>query len=153
NIGKYVTPSDVLFELVNPADIHLSLTVFEKDVNKLSIGQQLMAYSNSDPGRKHPCEIILISKSLANDNAAEVHCHFEQYDKNLLPGMFMNAVIELIENKTTALPDDAIVRFENKHFVFIARGNKQFEMQEVQTGNTENGFTEIIDADKLKELT
>ena len=29
NIGKYVNPSDVLFELVNPDDIHLALTVFE----------------------------------------------------------------------------------------------------------------------------
>jgi cobalt-zinc-cadmium efflux system membrane fusion protein len=30
NIGKYVNPSDVLFELVNPDDIHASMTVFEK---------------------------------------------------------------------------------------------------------------------------
>jgi cobalt-zinc-cadmium efflux system membrane fusion protein len=30
NIGKYVTPSDILFEIVNPSDIHLALTVFEK---------------------------------------------------------------------------------------------------------------------------
>ena len=28
NIGKYVNPSDILFELINPEDIHLNLTVF-----------------------------------------------------------------------------------------------------------------------------
>jgi cobalt-zinc-cadmium efflux system membrane fusion protein len=152
NIGKYVNPSDVLFELVNPADIHLSLTVFEKDINKLSIGQKLVAYTNTNPDKKYSCEIILISKNLENNNATQVHCHFNQYDKTLLPGMFMTADIELTANNATALPEEAIVRFENKQYVFIAKGSNQFEMLQVQTGNTENGFTEII-GDNLTNQT
>ena len=76
NIGKYVNPSDVLFEIVNPSDIHLALTVFEKDVNKLSVGQQLVAYTNNNPSKKYPCEIILIGKDFSSDKAIEVHCHF-----------------------------------------------------------------------------
>ncbi|MCC7402222.1 MAG: efflux RND transporter periplasmic adaptor subunit [Chitinophagaceae bacterium] len=149
NIGKYVNPSDVLFELVNPADIHLALTVFDKDLNKLAIGQKLFAYTNIHPEKKYLCEIILISKNLSTDNATLVHCHFRQYDNTLLPGMFMNADIELSGMNTKALPDDAVIRFENKYYVFLTKGINQFEMTEVQTGNSENGFTEIIDADKL----
>ncbi|MFZ6024453.1 MAG: efflux RND transporter periplasmic adaptor subunit [Bacteroidota bacterium] len=153
NIGKYVNPSDVLFELVNPADIHLALTVFEKDVNKLSIGQKLLAYTNTNPEKKYPCTIILISKKLSDANAMVVHCHFVQYDKNLLPGMYMNADIEVSGNNTTALPDEAIVRFENRQYAFIVKGKNQFEMQEIQTGNSENGYTEIMRADKFAGLT
>lgn len=149
NIGKYVNPSDVLFELVNPSDIHLVLTVFEKDINKLSIGQKLFAYTNTNPDKKYACEIILISKNLTTQSSAEVHCHFEQYDKSLFPGMFMNAAIELSGNNATALPEDAIVRFDNKQYVFVANGKNQFEIQQVETGNTENGFTEIIIPDNL----
>ncbi len=153
NIGKYVNPSDVLFELVNPSDIHLALSVFEKDINKLSIGQKLFAYTNTNPDKRFLCEIILISKNLSNQNSAEVHCHFEQYDKSLLPGMFMNAEIELSGDEVSALPSEAIVRFENKQYVFIAKGNNQFELLQVQTGNTENNFTEIIGADSLANQT
>lgn len=153
NIGKYVNPSDVLFELVNPSDIHLTLSVFEKDINQLSIGQKLFAYTNTNPQKKYACEIILISRNLSNQSAAEVHCHFEQYDKILLPGMFMNAEIELSGNNASALPEEAIVRFENKQYVFIVKGKNQFEMQQVQIGNTENGFTEIIVADNLTNQT
>jgi cobalt-zinc-cadmium efflux system membrane fusion protein len=149
NIGKYVTPSDVLFELVNPNDIHLALTVFDKDINKLAIGQKVIAFSNSNPDTKYECEIILISKNLSNDNATQVHCHFKQYDKTLLPGMFMNATIELSGGNATVLPDEAIVRFENKNYVFVQKGNRQFEMIEIQIGNAENGFTEITSAEKL----
>jgi cobalt-zinc-cadmium efflux system membrane fusion protein len=35
NIGKYVNPSDVLFEFINPDDIHLNLKVYEKDLENL----------------------------------------------------------------------------------------------------------------------
>ena len=151
NIGKYVTPSDVLFELVNPNDIHLSLTVFDKDVNKLAIGQKVIAFSNNNPDKKYECEIILISKNLNNDNATQVHCHFQQFDKALLPGMFMNATIELSGSNATVLPDDAIVRFENKNYVFIEKGNRHFEITEIQVGNAENGFTEITSTENLAD--
>ena len=149
NIGKYVNPADVLFELINPADIHLALTVFEKDVDKLFIGQKIIAYSNADPEKKYRCTIILITKDLSDERSAEVHCHFELYDKTLLPGMYMNANIEVKTNNAIVLPDDAIVRFENKQYAFIARGSNRFEMIEVKTGNAENGFTEILIDDKM----
>jgi cobalt-zinc-cadmium efflux system membrane fusion protein len=152
NIGKYVTPADVLFEIVNPADIHLVLTVFEKDVNKLFIGQKLIAYTNSNPEKKYPCEIILLGKDFSDDKSVEVLCHFATYDKTLIPGMYMNAEIEVKSSDAIALPSDAIVSFENKQYVFIAKGNNQFEMMEIKTGNTENGFTEImIDENLAKE--
>jgi cobalt-zinc-cadmium efflux system membrane fusion protein len=144
NIGKYVNPNEVLFELANPANIHLALTVFEKDINKLAVGQNLLAYTNTNPQKKYPLKIILISKNLSNQNAAEVHCRFVQYDQTLLPGMVVNAEIELATNKVVALPEEAIVRFENKHYIFVSKHAKQFEMKEVEIGNSENGFTEII---------
>ena len=151
NIGKYVSPSDILFEIVNPTDIHLALTVFEKDINKLAIGQSLMAYTNTNPTKKYPCKIILIGQDFSENRSAEMHCHFINYDKTLLPGMYMNAEIELHSQKSNVLPSDAIISFENKSYVFIAKENKLFEMKEITIGNTENGFTEIISNDLKNE--
>lgn len=147
NIGKYVNPSDVLFELINPEDIHLNLTVFEKDLDKLSIGQKLLAYNNNQPDKKHPCEIILISQDLSADRGAEVHCHFEDYDKTLLPGMYMNAEVEIKLNNATAINDEAIVSHEGKDFIFISKNKLQFELVEIKKGGSENGFTEVISLD------
>ncbi len=143
NIGKYVTPSDVLFELVNPTDIHLALTIFEKDLDKLYIGQKLAAYSNANPDKKYPCEIILIGKDVSAERSVQVHCHFEQYDHTLVPGMYMNAEIETKSDDAIALPEDAIVNYENKHFIFVPAGDKRFEMKEVTTGATENGYVAV----------
>lgn len=152
NIGKYVNPSDVLFELINPSDIHLNLKVFEKDLDKLSIGQKLVAFNNNQPDKKHPCEIILISQELSVDRSAEVHCHFEDYDKTLLPGMYMNAEVEIKLNNAESINEDAIVSHEGKDFIFISKGKNQFEMLEIKKGSTETNFTEVITLDR-KDLS
>jgi len=151
NIGKYTQPSEVLFELINPSDIHLALTIFEKDLNKLSIGQKLIAYTNGQPDRMHACEIIFIGKDLSAGGSTVVHCHFENYDKSLVPGMYMNAIIELDNNKARVLPEEAIVRFENKHYAFLVKGETEFEIKEIEIGNTENGFTEIVSGSQFSD--
>ncbi len=144
NIGKYVNPTEVLFELVNPTDIHLSLAVYEKSIDKLSIGQTVYAYTNTNPDKKYKTKIVLISKNISPENTVEVHCHFENYDKELIPGMYMNADIETKLNKSAALPNDAIVQFENKQYIFEVKGKNLFQMVEVKTGSSENGYTEIL---------
>ena len=147
NIGKYANPSDIIFELVNPADIHLALDIFERDIDKIQIGQKLVAYTNSNPEKKYQCEIILIGKNLADDRSVEVHCHFEEYDKSLLPGMFMNAEIEVSGSNGFVIADDAIVQFEGKHFVFKQTQERKYDMVEITTKNSENGMTQIAFSD------
>jgi cobalt-zinc-cadmium efflux system membrane fusion protein len=149
NIGKFTQPSEVLFELINPADIHLALTIFEKDLSKLSIGQKLVAYTNSQPDKKHECEIILIGKNLSAERSTEVHSHFEDYDKSLVPGMYMNAEIEIKNNNVYALPEEAIVRFQNNQYIFLAERDEAYTIHEVKTGVFENGFIEIVSGEDL----
>ncbi len=147
NIGKYANPTDVLFELVNPEDIHLQLTIFEKDLSKVSIGQKIFAYNNTNPDKKYICEVLLIGKDVSAERTVQVQCHFEQYDKSLIPGMYMNAEVEVSTNNAFVIPNDGLVRFEGKQYVYTQTSPRSFEMQEVTTQNTENGFTQIIFAD------
>ncbi len=149
NIGKYTQPSEVLFELINPEDIHLALTIFEKDLGKIIIGQKVLAYTNGQPGKKYECEIILIGKNLSAERSTEIHSHFENYDKGLLPGMYMNAEIQIKNDKVQALPEEAVVRFEDKQFVFVKEKESSYVITEVNTGATENGFIEINSPEAL----
>ncbi len=149
NIGKYLSPTDVMFELVNPEDIHLNLMLHEKDLNSIKIGQKLTAYNNSQLDKKYKCHIILISKNLKMDNTIEVHCHFEQYDKNLLPGMYMNAEIESDKIEKNTLPESSIVEFEGKSYVFEEYLPFKYQIVEVQKGVVQNGFIEIVNHQQL----
>jgi cobalt-zinc-cadmium efflux system membrane fusion protein len=143
NIGKYISPSDILFEIINPSDIHLSLTVFEKDVRYINKGQKVTCYTNNKAGETYNAEVSLISRNINDNRATEVHCHFEGPTERLLPGMFMNADIRLTHAKVTALPDDAVVKWQNNNYIFISKGKNDFVMTPVETGNSYNGYTEI----------
>lgn len=145
NIGKYVNPTDVLFEIVNPSDIHLALDVFEKDVNQLHSGQRVSAWMNSKPDQKYEAKIVLIGKDLGGDRKTVVHCHLEKYDHSLIPGTFMNAEIEVESGEGLTLPEEAVVNFENKYYVFRVKGKNTYEMQEVKTGLNKEGYVQLAD--------
>ncbi|NLU95712.1 efflux RND transporter periplasmic adaptor subunit [Chitinophaga sp. Ak27] len=151
NPGKYVSPTDVLFELINPADLHLNLTVFEKDLVNLAPGQKVVCYTN-DNGERYAATIHLITRNIDENRAGEVHCHFEKYDKRLLPGMFMNAEIALNNAAVSALPTDAVVKWRNKTYVFVATGANRFTMTPVETGASNDGYTEIKTAMADKKI-
>ncbi len=152
NIGKYVTPSDVIFELINPSDIHLNLTVFEKDLNKINIGQRVLAYTNVKPDKKYETEVILVSHNIDEGGSSEVHCHFEKYDKSLVPGMYMNAELQFKNQKVQFVAEETVVSFENKDYVFIEIAPRRFMMQEVQTGDIWDGKIAINNDLKNKKI-
>lgn len=146
NIGKYVAPSDVMFELIDPTYLQLNIKVFEKDISKLSIGQRVIAYDNTQPIKKYNCKIVMITKNIAPEGTVDVYCKFDNYDKNIIPGMYMNAEIEATTIASYSLPEESIVTYEGKAFVFVETKKQQFELVEVSLGQSKDGYVSIINS-------
>ncbi|MEY3209109.1 MAG: hypothetical protein RL064_1140 [Bacteroidota bacterium] len=144
NIGKYVSPTDVLFEIVDPSDLHLRLTVFENDASNLKIGNNVTYYINNNINEKHKATIIVFTPNINENRSTDVHCHLASTVKNLYPGTFANAEIELNNAKVNAIPEEAIVKWENKPHVFLKVANDSYKLVPVETGLVTNGFIEII---------
>ena len=151
NIGKFVSPSDVLFEIVNSDKLFLELTLFEKDADKVSTGQKIRFFINNET-ELHEAVIYQTGKSVDSDRTYKVYATVSGKCKNVLPGMYVNAIIESTNNKVTALPSDAIVSFNDKDYIFVFDKNKEeagqpfteYRIIEVQKGVSDGGFTEII---------
>jgi membrane fusion protein, heavy metal efflux system len=158
NNGKFVNPSDIIFELIDPQNMYLSLNIFEKDISTIQIGQKLMAYSNSAPTHKYNGTVNLVGKDLAENGSTSIQCNFESYDDKLIPGMYMNAEIAVLSKSEFTIPDEGLVRFEGKEYVFIQILKGKFAFTEVQTKNSLNGrtqieFTKPIDPSKHQFVT
>ena len=162
NIGKFVNANQELFEIVDTRHLHAELTIFEKDVPKLKIGQKIRFVLNNETAERF-AEVHLIGREISAERTVRVHGHLSQEDKNLLPGMYLKAMVETGLATTTALPDKAIVQSAGKSYIFIAAEemneekipeaadkNKTpekhipFKRIEVTTGVSENGYTEVI---------
>lgn len=138
NIGKFVNATDVLFELINPDDIHAALTVFEKDMAKIQVDQLVKVSFVDEPDKEYDCEVILVTRNVDANRSGIIHCHFKTRPKNLLPGMFLNASIHLGNVPSQTVPEEAVVRYGNQQYIVQATGKNAFQLVSVETGIREN---------------
>jgi membrane fusion protein, heavy metal efflux system len=151
NLGKYVAPSDVLFEIVNCDKLFLELTLFDKDADKVSNGQKIHFFINNET-EQHEAVVYQTGKSIGSDKTYKVYASVSSSCKNVLPGMYVNAIIEASTSKVTAVPSDALVSFDGKDYLFIIEKTKnengkpftEYRMIEVQKGVTDGGYTEVV---------
>lgn len=146
NLGMHVNPTDIMFRIVDTDHVHAEAQVFEKDIPKLKIGQ-LARITLTNETKERLAKVFLIGKEITAGRTVRVHCHLEGEDPNLIPNTYFSAVIETGYNSVSALPESAIVNFEGKHFVFVEKDATKhtFELLEISTGASVDGFVEIAD--------
>ena len=145
NTGKYVQPTETMFELIDPDDIHAALTIFEKDLPYVRKGDKVNIHFHNQRSDVYPAEVILVNQDVDDDRTATAHCHFKQHPRNLLPGMFVEADITIQNNEAKVLPDEAIVRSGNQEFIFVKISPTEVKMVTVKTGIAKEGKTEILE--------
>jgi cobalt-zinc-cadmium efflux system membrane fusion protein len=160
NMGKYVAPTDVLFEILNNDKLFLELTLFEKDADKVAAGQKIKFFINNEI-EAHEATISQTGKSISDDKTLKVYATVVKHCKNALPGMYVNALIEESDSLVTALPSEAVVSFDDKNYIFIFERNKEedgkpfteYRMVEVQKGVSSDGYTEVMLPDDFEPNT
>lgn len=153
NIGSFVNPSDVMFEIVDTKHLHAELTVFEKDIPKIKIGQKVR-FTLANEDKERTATVYLIGREISDDRTVNIHCHLNSEDRQLLPGMYLKAFVEAGTLDKPALPEKAIVDYQGEKYIFIAypvetgsqkaENTNRFEMLAIRTGTTELGYTEVF---------
>jgi cobalt-zinc-cadmium efflux system membrane fusion protein len=150
NIGAFAAATDVLFKIANTEHLHAELTVFEKDVPKLKIGQKVR-FILANETKERMATVYLVGKEISQERTVKIHCHLDKEDTNLLPGMYLKALVESGSDKVAAVPSKAIVEFEGSKYIFVAdteklkeKGATKYKLVNVKTGVSELNFTELI---------
>ena len=151
NIGKFVGPEDIIMDVTDAKDLHVELTVYESDITKVRTGQKIRFSLANKPESWKEAEVYLIGSGVRDDRSITVHGHLLKEYEDLWPGMFVNARIETGTSDSYTLPEDAVVRFNAKNYIFISKGSNEengvekhnFEMIEVKTGSSEAGIIQI----------
>ena len=106
--------------------------------------------------------VYLIGREINEDRTIQIHCHIDKEDKELLPGMYLYAMVETGGAKVAALPNEAIIDYQGKKYIFIVDGSatdnhadekvhgKHFKMIEMEIGDSELGYTEIKVSDSVQ---
>jgi cobalt-zinc-cadmium efflux system membrane fusion protein len=147
--------------------MHLDLNVFEKDLGKISVGQEVDFVLTNQSNKSIKGKIFGINKSFSNESkTVAVHAKINpSFSKDLISGMYVAANINITNQTVQALPKDAIVRNGDKYFIYIQEEHQEetpkvkeekhnpqeekehneihFKAIEVVPGTTDLGYTEV----------
>lgn len=158
-VGMAVNPTDVLLEIVNNNNIHLEMSVFEKDILKVKENQLIKFKIPETSNEIFEGKVHLIGKSIeGTDRTTNVHGHLdEKVKQRLLTGMFIDANI-VVDSKTgLAIPKDAVISENGKNYVFVLKNqnNKTYDFRKtpIQIGEKSDTFIEIIPTNQINEKT
>lgn len=149
-MGKFAEANSILFDIVDNRFLHLDLTVFEKDIHKIKVGQKLTFTDANDKTHIHPATVFALNKAFENnEQAIIVHAKIDEKTEAILPGMYVEARIQIDDNKAEALPDEAIVSNGDEHFIYLENEKNRFKQVAVAIGAMDMGYTEIVPLEEI----
>lgn len=152
--GTYVSPATAILEIVNNDHIHLELSVFEKDIMKLKKGQKINFKIPESSTETYKAAVYLIGTAIEDNRTIKVHGHLEnESEANFLTGMFVEADIVTEFAVAKALPETAIVAFEDLSLVLkLDEENNEgyyFKQAPVEIGNIYEGSAALNSLENL----
>jgi cobalt-zinc-cadmium efflux system membrane fusion protein len=163
NIGSYTNPGKHMFEVVDNSKLHIDLLVYEKDLHRVKEGQSLyFRYANQPTSELYKGEIFAVGKAFEqNPKAVRVHALLLEERPNLLPGMYVEAMIVTNDESVRSLPEQAVVYDGGQSYIFILEEEEHAKIEQasdsgnqedhgrhlkavpVITGTSEEGYVEI----------
>ncbi len=166
NPGQFVNPQDVLIELVDRSDLHLELKVFERDIAKVKVGQDILFRVPAQGAGAAPlaATVFLVGKAFDDDGrTVSVHAHLHNTGPQaaataaLLPGQYVSARILTGRAPQRTLPEDALVPGGEVSYAYYqvkadAKGST-FHRFRLRPGPTDQGQVAVRPLDPLADTT
>lgn len=159
SLGSYADMQTPLMKIRNNHAVECDLNVFEKDIAKVKVGDQVLVSLINQPGVNVSGRVYGMNQYL-NKGTKSVAVHVKLDAKRgakLFEGMYVSGQIATGRQLCMTLPDKAIVSADGKQYVFALNqqhskgGTYSFSRHEVTTGVSNNGYTEVALCKHLKK--
>lgn len=144
NLGQAVEPNTVLFHISNRENMLVVAVVYEEDVGKVKLGQDVNVHVLSYPKEVFTGKVTLIEPNLdALTRTVNVQIILANKADLLKPGMFVRA--NLVLNKADSvlsIPNSALIEANGEKFVFVRSGNS-YDRMDVHLGASDDENTEV----------
>ncbi|MDP1800086.1 MAG: efflux RND transporter periplasmic adaptor subunit [Bacteroidota bacterium] len=120
NIGSFVDANNPIAEIVDNSQLHLDLYVYEKDLQKIKVGQTIHFTLTNNAGKEYDADVYAISNTFEQSTkAVAVHAMVKGDKLGLIDGMSISALVSLENANVDAVPTNAIVNHEGQDYIFI----------------------------------
>lgn len=149
--GMFLNPAETAINIVNTEHLHIELNIFEKDLSKIKVGQDIRFKIQENSSQEYGAIVYLINKTIDPDHRTiGIHGHLSDEGQTsfFTPGMYVQSEIYTNTIRKASVPENTVVESENKYYVLVLEKteNEQFifTRKEVEIGVSNNGTTEIL---------
>jgi cobalt-zinc-cadmium efflux system membrane fusion protein len=143
---KSLDNSPNLFTIADLSNVWILCDVYENDLARVHLGDRAEIELNAYPDRRLTGRVANISKLLdPNTRAAKVRIELPNEAGILRPNMF--ATVHFVSQGTearTVVPSSAVLRLQDRDWVFVKLNDQRFRRTEVQAGP--------VNADKTQQI-
>lgn len=120
NIGSFVDTNNAIAEVVDNSQLHLDLYVYEKDLQKMKVGQTIHFTLTNNAGKEYDADVYAISNTFEESTKAiAVHATVKGDKTGLIDGMSISALVSLENANVDAVPTNAIINHDGQDYIFI----------------------------------
>jgi len=149
-LGAMIDQSSDLMTIMDPTVLWVDAEVFERDIAKIRVGQEVQVAVLAYPGEVFRGKITYIGETMNPETRTlNVRTEVQNKDFRLKHGMF--ADVTIIVNgghRVLTVPAEAVLEDNNQHIVFVKTGG-EFTPREVLVSAERNGHCAI--AEGLRE--
>ena len=147
NQGKFMAAQQQLLEINDTKNVHIDLTVYEKDAGLIKVGQKVLFTLAGDKDEQQ-AKIELVGREIRPDRSVIVHALPLNRSKYYNPGSYVMAEISLQDIQTDVLPIAAVVRTGGRQFIFLKKQISsdsaiEFQMIPVTVGAESEGYIQV----------
>lgn len=132
--GQVVQPSEVMFTVADLSRVWVEAEVPEQQAAAVRPGQTIQVEIPA-LGQQLTAKLIFIADTVnPTTRTIMVRSELDNSDRSLKPAMLATVLIQGRPTARLAVPDTAIVRENNKDYLFVEVGPQQFKLTEVALG-------------------
>ena len=144
--GSAVNPGDILYSLGTLDDVWITGDIYEDDLARVHVGQQLSAVTTAYPDEVFHGRIARISPNVdPGTHTLQIRCEVRNPGFELKPQMLAQVKIEVRPGRVLVVPLDALVFETDSYFAYVDAGDNRVERRKVVIGSwSQRGYARVV---------
>ena len=144
--GAAVNPGDVLFSLGTLSDVWITGDIYEDDLARVQVGQELSAVTTAFPDEVFKGLIARISPNVdPTTHTLQLRCEVKNPDGKLKPQMLAKVTIVTRPGDALVVPQDALVFDIDNYYAFVEVSPNMFEHRKVSIASWSRvGYARVV---------
>lgn len=144
--GQVVQPADAAFTVADLSHVWVVADVPEQAAGLIQVGKEVQIEIPALQGKRFTGRLIYVADVVKPDTrTVTVRTDLENPDGAIKPAMLANMLIQARPVPHLVVPAQAVVREENKDYVFVEVGPAQFRLRPVTLGPDHAGLRPVLD--------